>query len=50
MDPTSSSFVKPESPTGSPFDVQGFKNLLETLKESKRQQNPESQPFPDTEE
>jgi hypothetical protein len=50
MDPTSSSFVKPESPIGSPFDVQGFKNLLETLKKSKRQQNPEEKTFPNIEE
>lgn len=29
-------FVKEQSPTGSPFDVQGFKDLLGALKEEKK--------------
>lgn len=47
---TSSSFLKPESPTDSPFDVQSFKNLLDTLKQSKRKQELKTKPVPSTEE
>jgi hypothetical protein len=42
--------AKPKPQTDSPFDLQGFKNLLETLKESKRQQNPKTRILPDIEE
>lgn len=47
---TGSSFVKPESPTGSPFDLQGFKTLLNTLKESKQKQDLNTKPVPRIEE
>jgi len=46
---TRTPFVSSESPSGFPFDVQGFKNLLETLKESKRQQETKAKPSPDYE-
>lgn len=39
-----SSFVKPTSFVNSPFDVQGFKNILETLKKSKQQQETKARP------
>jgi len=42
--------VKPELLSGSPFDVQGFKNLLNTLKESKQQQENKAKPLYDPEE
>jgi hypothetical protein len=37
--------VKPEIFAGSPFDVQGFKNLLNTLKQSKADQENKAKPL-----
>lgn len=37
--------VKPESLSGLPFDVQGFKNLLADLKHSKDQQKNKAKPL-----
>lgn len=36
--------VKPELMVDSQFDIQGFKNLLDTLKESKKQQEDKARP------
>jgi|LakMenEpi03Aug12_release.lakeMendotaPanAssembly.Ray.scaffolds.fasta_scaffold3907373_1 hypothetical protein len=37
--------VKPEKLTGSSFDIQGFKNLLDTLKRSKADQENKAKPL-----
>jgi hypothetical protein len=37
--------VKPELLTESPFDVQGFKNLLSNLKQSKEEQKNKTVPL-----
>lgn len=37
--------VEPERLTGSPFDVRGFKNLLNTLKQSKADQENKAKPL-----
>lgn len=42
--------VKPDTTPGRPFDVQGFKNLLTDLKESKKQQENKAKPTYETEE
>lgn len=39
-----------ESSQDSPFDLQGFKNLLDTLKKSKEQQEDKAKPVYDPEE
>jgi len=39
-----------EANSGSPFDVQGFKNLLDTLKQSKEQQGNKAKPVYNPEE
>jgi hypothetical protein len=44
-----SSVVKSETPSDSPFDVQGFKNLLETLKKSKEQRENKAKPLYESE-
>lgn len=45
-----SSQVKPEGAPEAPFDIQGFKNLLDTLKESKERQKNEVEPLYDQQE
>jgi hypothetical protein len=40
----SSPTVKPEAIPGESFDIQGFKNLLSTLKESKQNQENKAKP------
>jgi hypothetical protein len=42
--------VQPETAVDSPFNVEGFKNLLATLKESKRRQEDKAKPTYDIEE
>jgi len=37
--------VKPEVMSGTPFDIQSFKNLLDTLKGSKQQQENKAKPL-----
>jgi hypothetical protein len=49
MDFNSSAAGK-ETNSGSPFDVQGFKNLLDTLKQSKEQQENKAKPVYNPEE
>lgn len=47
---SSSPPVKPELLSGSPFNIQGFKHLLSTLKKSKEQQEDKAKPLYDPEE
>jgi hypothetical protein len=42
--------VTPDENTGQVFDIQGFKNLLSDLKESKRQQEDKAKPTYEAEE
>lgn len=42
--------VKPDTATGQAFDIQGFKDLLNDLKESKKQQESKAKPTYETEE
>jgi hypothetical protein len=42
--------VKPENLSGEAFDIQGFKNLLTDLKESKKQQENKAKPTYETQE
>lgn len=44
------SSVAQESSSDSPFDLQGFKNLLDTLKQSKEQQETKAKPVYNPEE
>jgi hypothetical protein len=44
-----SPFVKPKSPLNVPFDVRSFQNLLEDLKQSKREQEVKAKPLFDLE-